>query len=60
MAKFREAPCEFYICKGECKKGINDAAQRGRCQTCAKYRPRKGFKSVGKQKRNASLNKYIE
>ena len=60
MAKYREAPCENYVCKGECKKGFKDASQAGRCQTCAKYRPRKGYKSVGNLKRNKEKARYIE
>lgn len=61
MAKFREAPCEYYICHGEvCQKGFKDAIQNGRCQTCKKYRPRKGYKSVGNAKRNAEKNRYVE
>ena len=39
MAKFREIPCLYYVCKGECKKG-RDAEQYGYCQKCGKYQPR--------------------
>lgn len=39
MAKFRETPCEYYICKGECEKG-RDAEYKGYCQKCDKYKPR--------------------
>lgn len=60
MAKFREAPCEFYVCKGECSKGFKDASQTGRCQTCEKYRGRKGYKSPGKEKRAKEKARYIE
>ena len=60
MAKYREAPCEYYICKGKCKKGYKDASQAGRCQTCAKYRGRKGFKCIGNKKRNAEKQRYVE
>ena len=48
--KDRLAPCIYYICKGECTKGRN-AEQNGICQTCKKYRPRKGFKVVDKRKK---------
>ncbi len=51
MAKFREAPCEHYIKHGECSKG-RKAEQRGICQTCDKYCPRRGYKAVGNKKRN--------
>ena len=59
MAHFREAPCIHYVCKGECKKG-RDAEQNGICQTCSKYRPRKGYKSVGNEKRKKERYKYYE
>lgn len=49
MAKDRLAPCQFYICKGECSKGKN-AEQNKTCKTCSKYRPRKGFKVVNKKR----------
>ena len=39
MAKFRETPCKYYICKGECEKG-KDAEHKGICQHCTKYEPR--------------------
>lgn len=59
MAKLREAPCQYYVCKGECKKG-RDAEQNGICQTCAKYYPRKGFKSGSRRKRQQEKEKYVE
>lgn len=59
MSKDRLAPCQFYICKGECKKGRN-AEQNGICQTCQKYRGRKGYKDIGKVKRNKERYKYYE
>lgn len=60
MAKYREAPCENYVCVGDCKKGHKDAKQNGRCQTCSDYRARKGYKSIGNAKRKAEKNRYIE
>lgn len=45
MAKDRLAPCEYYVCAGECKRG-RDASQHGYCQKCAKYKPRKGSKKI--------------
>ena len=57
MAKDRLAPCESYVSKGECAKGVTDGADmRGKCRTCGKYRPRKGFKAVDK-KREATNKK---
>ena len=48
--KDRLTPCIYYICKGECTKGRN-AEQSGICQTCKKYRPRKGFKVIDKRRK---------
>ena len=48
--KDRLEPCLYYICKGECTKG-GSAAQRGICQTCKKYRPRKGIKVIDKRRK---------
>lgn len=39
MAKFRETPCKFYVCKGECEKN-RTAEYKGYCQKCDKYTPR--------------------
>ena len=55
--KDRLAPCIYYICKGECTKGRN-AKQKKLCQTCDKYKARKGFKVVNKKKENKY--KYYE
>jgi hypothetical protein len=56
----RLAVCEYYICKGECKKGRN-AEQNGYCQKCGKYRPRKGSKAVVRDlKRKYKDKKYKE
>ena len=57
--KDRLAPCVYYVCKGECKKG-RKAEQNGICQNCSKYRPRKGFKNVGKIKRQKEKERYYE
>ena len=37
--KYRETPCKYYICLGECKKG-RAAEHKGYCQHCDKYYPR--------------------
>ena len=55
--KDRLAPCIYYICKGKCDKGRN-AEQKKLCQTCDKYKARKGFKVVNKKKENKY--KYYE
>lgn len=47
--KDRLAPCQYYICKGECTKGF-EAEQKGICQHCNKYLARKGFKTYDKRK----------
>lgn len=39
MAKARETPCLYYICKGECSKN-RQAEHKGYCQRCDKYKPR--------------------
>jgi hypothetical protein len=49
MSKFREAPCKYYICKGECEKG-KDAEYKGLCQHCTKYEPRAKVKSKNRKK----------
>ena len=40
MAKFREAPCKYYMNEGNCEKG-RDGTYRSYCQKCSKYEPRK-------------------
>ena len=57
MAKDRLAPCIYYICKGECKKGRN-AEQNKTCKNCNKYKPRKNFKII--DKREKEKYKYYE
>ncbi len=49
MAKFRETPCIYYICKGECEKG-RDASYKGYCQKCDKYTPRAKMKHKNRKK----------
>lgn len=55
--KDKLAPCQYYICKGECQKGF-EAEQKGICQHCKKYRARKGFKVS--DKRYKEKNKYYD
>lgn len=54
MAKYREEPCESYICIHECKLG-RDAEHDGYCQKCGKYRPRVRRKHPNQKK--MELNK---
>ena len=49
MAKFRETPCKFYVCKGECQKG-KEAEYKGICQHCTKYEPRAKMKYRNRKK----------
>lgn len=39
MSKFREIPCIYYVCYGQCSKG-RAAAYKSYCQHCDKYVPR--------------------
>ena len=58
--KDKLAVCEFYICKGECKKG-RKAEQNGYCQHCNKYKPRKGSKKIIRElKRRYKEKRYKE
>ena len=57
MAKDRLAPCEYYICKGQCSKG-KEAEQKGLCQHCDKYRPRKGWKNTNDKRRKERYKYY--
>lgn len=50
MAKFREIPCEFYVCLHNCSKGRKDAEHKGICQTCSKYRPRAKVRLLNQKK----------
>lgn len=49
MARFREVPCLFYVCHGDCKKG-RDADHNGYCQKCDKYKARAKVHSVNKKR----------
>ena len=49
MAKTRETPCKYYVCKGECKKG-READHNGYCQHCNKYYPRAKVRHINKNK----------
>lgn len=49
MAKYREDPCMYYVCKGQCKKGM-DADHKGHCQHCSKYRARARVRHVNQKK----------
>ena len=57
MAKDRLAPCMFYIRHGECTKG-RVAEHKSTCQTCNKYRPRKGYKAPVNKKKQAKLDNW--
>ena len=49
MAKTRETPCKYYVCKGECKKG-READHNGYCQHCNKSYPRARVRHINKKK----------
>lgn len=49
MSNYRETPCKYYICFGECSKG-RKAEQKGYCQHCGKYMPRARIHYVNKKK----------
>lgn len=49
MAKYREQPCLYYVCKGKCKKG-REAEHKGYCQKCSWYKPRAKVKTVNRKK----------
>ena len=49
MARYRETPCKFYICFGQCIKG-RDASYKGYCQKCNKYEARAREKHRNKKK----------
>ncbi len=50
MAHYRETPCLYYICKGECTKG-RDAEHGNYCQKCDKYFPRVKERHINKKKK---------
>ena len=49
--------CEYYICKGSCKKN-RDADYSGYCKHCDKYYPRKGAKLLNKKYENKLRGEY--
>ena len=49
MAKYRETPCKYYVCLGECQKG-REASHTGYCQKCGKYEPRAKMKHPNRKK----------
>lgn len=58
--KDKLAVCEYYISKGVCQKG-RTAEQKGYCQHCDKYKPRKGSKVVVRElRRKYKEKKYKE
>lgn len=50
MAKYREAPCRYYVALGECRKG-REAHHKGYCQRCGKYEPRAKVRSINRKKK---------
>jgi hypothetical protein len=50
MSKYRETPCKFYICRGECSKG-RAAEHKTYCQHCSKYYPRAKVRHINQKKR---------
>lgn len=48
--KDRIESCEFYVCKGECKKG-RDADYSKYCQKCSLYKPRVRKKHINLKKK---------
>ena len=50
MIKYRETPCKFYICRGECSKG-RTAEHKTYCQHCSKYYPRAKVRHINQKKR---------
>lgn len=55
MAKFREAPCQYYLNEGNCSKG-RDGTYKNYCQRCNKYNPRKGYVCKPNKKKEAKYN----
>lgn len=50
MAKYREDPCEFYICINQCSKG-RKAVHEKYCQKCELYVPRCKQKHENRKKK---------
>jgi len=59
MARDRQTPCLYYICKGECKKG-RKAEHVGYCQKCDKYKPRERVRYLNKKKQKLEKIKKSE
>lgn len=59
MARYRETPCNFYICFGQCIKK-RDAEHKGYCQRCDKYKPRARVKHRNKKKDEIEKQKRKE
>ena len=50
MAKFREEPCEYYVCENHpCKKN-RDATHGKYCQKCGAYKPRAKVRHLNRKK----------
>lgn len=58
MAKFREAPCKYYLNEGNCSKG-RDGTYRYYCQKCNKYEARVGYKTKPNKKKEEKYKKDI-
>lgn len=61
MARTKETPCKYYVCKGECEKG-RDADHEKYCQKCKLYVARAKVKHINikKQKLNKIREKEME
>lgn len=59
MAATREIACEFYMWEGECSKG-REGTFRKTCQTCKKYKPKKGALPARKNLKKQKTEKHIE
>ena len=59
MAKFREAPCKYYLNEGNCSKG-RVGTYRTYCQKCSKYDPRKGYVCKPNKKKEEKYKEHKE
>lgn len=59
MAKYRETPCEFYVCINLCKKD-RKAEHNGYCQKCELYKPRCKERHLNKKKEKLEKIRKIE
>jgi hypothetical protein len=55
----REIPCIYYKWEGECAKG-REGTFRDACQTCKKYKPKKGAVPAKRNLKKQKLNKINE